>query len=659
MTSKPFFLNIIIVFFLFIFTSLTLTTFAQVTTYSQNGFHVKGSLIGSVQFGCGGDAYIKSNLYDAMYMSGGTYQHNTISFATGASLSHSNYVNFRGYTVDISNAFQGCLFATAQQLRTTVKDYIHSNVYDALGVPQSMPTGAGYHDVSIQAALNQTYVNLYVTGMAFGPWYNDRVYFCGYATVEGTQAPYHPDANYSDKVGFVIAIAQNPGDQYTRTYFWNTPSNSRDGKDYDMGITIKKMSDGTMVVVGSQNYSPNSSIDDFDFKDKSCIMIARLDNDLNVINQNAVYPFDPSAIPQATTGNQPAEGYYGVDVWEDKVNQGYYVLANRFKSYKPQNFAIVRFNPNLTVDNTVPSFTELYTTKELWAKKAYPLNNNTSLTMVGQQADLLCETSSVSFPNLQPSWTNINPFIANYNIGWNNVTGISVSNNWHRLHLSSTGTNALGFDYFDGPSFNNTSALEDIGRLYRNTSTKEYSGNGYIIMSPVVSPNGVELHQKSIIVNNNGQEQSCNNFIDDCEPRFYTMYLKQFDSAKKVEVSVYNYWEPFNLSNPLSLSQTSCSTGHYKQNTAAELIGAGNSNINIFPNPLHGSSKVNFQFGHKLVDLAKLKVFDVLGKVVFEKTLESSDNMLFSTMLPNLMSGVYLFEVNSGVKHYKSKITIY
>lgn len=76
-----------------------------------------------------------------------------------------------------------------------------------------------------------------------------------------------------------------------------------------------------------------------------------------------------------------------------------------------------------------------------------------------------------------------------------------------------------------------------------------------------------------------------------------------------------------------------------------------NINIRIFPNPIK-DNKINIQLP-KTILINTIKIYDILGKEVFVKRIESFENTIL--VRPNLSEGIYILKLNTSEKGSISK----
>jgi len=80
-----------------------------------------------------------------------------------------------------------------------------------------------------------------------------------------------------------------------------------------------------------------------------------------------------------------------------------------------------------------------------------------------------------------------------------------------------------------------------------------------------------------------------------------------------------------------------------------------NTSIGLFPNPSEG--KVSFKLPNNLTN-PKVRIYDITGRLVFDKEIDSAQNDTYSMNLDNLESGNYIVHVKTQNVSYSSKLII-
>lgn len=93
-----------------------------------------------------------------------------------------------------------------------------------------------------------------------------------------------------------------------------------------------------------------------------------------------------------------------------------------------------------------------------------------------------------------------------------------------------------------------------------------------------------------------------------------------------------------------------CSTLHINENLSE-------NKISIFPNPTDGLVNVHFENKNNL-DKISIKVYDMIGKLIFEKMDVELINNSFSINLENLTSGIYFINIQRNNKSTSKKLII-
>ena len=78
------------------------------------------------------------------------------------------------------------------------------------------------------------------------------------------------------------------------------------------------------------------------------------------------------------------------------------------------------------------------------------------------------------------------------------------------------------------------------------------------------------------------------------------------------------------------------------------------SKLKIYPNPVVNNDKLNVSFDNAVT--AKLKLFNVTGKLVLEETI--SNSLSKSINLNNLTNGIYLLQITNGSASITKKVVI-
>lgn len=79
-------------------------------------------------------------------------------------------------------------------------------------------------------------------------------------------------------------------------------------------------------------------------------------------------------------------------------------------------------------------------------------------------------------------------------------------------------------------------------------------------------------------------------------------------------------------------------------------------NLRIYPNPSQG--KFNVEFFVENSTEVKLKIFDIRGRSLMNKTYDVFGNFSQELNLNNLSTGVNLMELNDGTNNFTKKIII-
>lgn len=90
------------------------------------------------------------------------------------------------------------------------------------------------------------------------------------------------------------------------------------------------------------------------------------------------------------------------------------------------------------------------------------------------------------------------------------------------------------------------------------------------------------------------------------------------------------------------------------ENLSVEDFNLKISKLKIYPNPVVSNDKLNVSFDN--VVSAKLKLFNVTGKLVLEETINNSTSKTVN--LNNLTNGIYLLQITNGAASITKKVVI-
>lgn len=90
------------------------------------------------------------------------------------------------------------------------------------------------------------------------------------------------------------------------------------------------------------------------------------------------------------------------------------------------------------------------------------------------------------------------------------------------------------------------------------------------------------------------------------------------------------------------------------ENLSVEDFNLAVSKLKIFPNPVVNDNDLNVSFNN--VVSAKLKLFNVTGKLVLEDTISNSASK--SLNINNLTNGIYLLQITNGAATITKKVVI-
>lgn len=522
------------------------------------------------------------------------------------------YLTFQPVDIAVENNnsfWVTVLFRTGGGFAPFDRDMIMIANYDAncnYIMHQSHPLNGLLPDHTV----DQPYVNAYPMHTVF---HAGHLYVCGYVTdywqSGGGIAGQPMMTDWVNKNGMVLKLDVNSA-MFTilsAAYTWNTPNTSGITYDYDMAIKMKVTGHNTIVVTGATNSTNNNY--------ESSILAMELDANLNVINQNGLRP--STNLVHLGWGHGPS----GVDIIEDHgPTGGYYILVNYQTGGSIFKWSVLHVDNNMQSITGVNSMISLNRSFQSGHNFVWGLTLFDDHTIYGQQMDLLC-SGTVPSPHMNPSGTNIDPFLHFSTYTFSNSTGISKSTPIHKMQMSINGTTGgyMGFGWY-----------YDIGRMFTPALQDNTAGSSaFKILAPVKDGGSGLLNAKFISTDAAGDETQCNTTYTDCESEFLSevVYNEQNITATQVVWASYVWADP--TDDNLQVVETDCSTGNYKrapkeknenklQNTMSLGMGlyAGNNkkDLIIYPNP--ASDRVNISFSLDKTTEGTLEVVDVLGRKV-------------------------------------------
>lgn len=526
--------------------------------------------------------------------------------------------------------------------------------------------GAAPNQVSLGNDAAAAYRNFYPVHSLYN---NQKLYICGYlADYDPTLTG--PNNSSQGKKGVLAIVDLSPFPALSALIPWNTDlPNSTHIYDYDMALKMRISSKNTdhLLITGAGNTGT------FD-TDPSGIMTIRfemstqtvLNTTINYLPTTTLFPHPP-----------PARGLYGIDIYEEEgsVDNNVYVLTNQFKYNEPEHWGIVRIDDNLvphaTFDNYIlPAGTAWIS----WAKQFLPdpspnHGNVTELVVVGERID---DDIPYAAP-VPPSVVNVNPFIAPYELYWDNgmtggTPGISLNATVTEIaHASVNGTVSMlpgtfNIDYYQPPTMPSSTTtgthLEDVKRLH-TFATRDENQNGddeIVLLSPMYSlatgtpPNsGNHLNTKFIKTDNTGHEPTCQN---EWALTFNHYTTRTMYRAFSVELPIAeSSLMPNDIKRRvISSIDRDCSGGSYKP--AAITAVHPDRKINIYPNPANNEVTVSVPAGNYTFELA-----DMTGKVILRKSGNTRESKV-TVALPVLSTGVYLATVATNEQTFTDKLII-
>ncbi|MBS1778961.1 MAG: T9SS type A sorting domain-containing protein [Bacteroidetes bacterium] len=538
------------------------------------------------------------------------------------------------------------IIAQARQMRPvgTQKDFIYCHQID-VNLSDPTPTNRFY----IKNATSQiTYTNLYPTHALC---YNDQLYICGFAANGNVAYNNYPLNTSTDKIGVVIKCDINT--HAISNYAWDTYC---DYADYDMPLKMRLSEGhpGEILVTGGINTGKGTP---------AGILAMRLNSSsLSVTASNCVIPVSYYVGWLTPLIN----GLYGIDIYENS-KQDVYILSNYFDNNTGNSWGIAKLKGDLTTyPYGMPSYVGRSATHDGWAKQFFyqsynETNGSAIFKVVGEQADVFCQSTltdiNTNHPgSLAPNYTNVNPFISQFTLSWNSSAGMSGSVPKHTIHLSANGTAAYysGFPTYNPPPVGST--LQDFKRLCTpSLQVNNDPSKDIITISPISSPTTANIGTKYLRTDNNGDENSCQNQVNDCTNTFMSDMDHSLNFLPATySVQVTSILEPQN-DYPTAIEHN-CALGYYKTTNINSLTT--NRGIDIYPNP--ASDKLNIILPKVLSnsDAFTFNITDVTGKIVYKTGKAEAGSSVVNISLPALTPGVYIGNVDLNGSKYTKKIVI-
>lgn len=552
---------------------------------------------------------------------------------------------------DVNGNFTDHFWITAQARELGagggyVSDYIYVHKVHKTCV-DAVPAAYTY----IKSATTQPeYKNLYPANSLC---YNGALFICGFASdIETSEPGDRPYNDLTDKIGMLVKYDFTNSGALT-WYLWDSGDPISSNADYDMALKLRLAKGNAskpdrILLTGAVNTSMDCP---------SGILTIKFDpTTLIITNFNSVIPINYYVCWQPPKIN----GVFGIDIYEDE-NDDVYVLANYHNNDTGYSWGIVRLRPDLTA---YPFGTNSYigaqNGKNTWAKHFFyeegPAVNDEGprFRVVGEQAAAYCTTTeddiNMYHPgSLIPSYSNLNPFVAHVSTQWD-ASGLNGTIDWQKLHLSSTGTGIYysGFPHYNPPAAN--VFMQDEKRLHTfATQIDEDPAKDIVIMAPI---HYKEHAVKFVRVDNNGNENTCNNYVEECTDHF----LSNTTNAALFQSIAYdmikNEGTPYEDVNT-TITEYDCASGVYKPSSVSGMVSDAGK-IFVFPNPTEG--RVNIRFENDVTDFT-LSLNDVTGKQVYYQEAEVSKNEV-EINLPDLSSGMYLLNIKTNNAVHTQKLMV-
>ncbi|RYD58727.1 MAG: T9SS type A sorting domain-containing protein [Sphingobacteriales bacterium] len=490
------------------------------------------------------------------------------------------------------------------------------------------------------------YTHTYPTHSLF---HNGFLYVCGYLGPKWHGYPIAPNTFASEKLGFVLKLDVNDpmGLQLMNSYVWDSPQMSGFPYDYDVPHKIKLNSRGNIMVVGAAN----SSVDN-----QCNIMAMELQpNNLNPIRTRVLR----HATPLTDVGH--VLGIYGIDIREDRNTGDYYILSNHYNGSWPYKWSETRVDFSLSA-SALPSMIGMN-------KSEFPAYGDSYFgnmifddgTVYGQQMNTVCG-ATVPAPHINPSLTNVDPFLSFPAISYNNLMGIQIASVAHKLQMSINGTTWL---YLGGGS-----AMDIFPHMFTPV-IPDPAGSGYKMIAPVKDNGSGKLNAKFISTDPAGDETQCNTTYDDCEEEWTTEYVINDNTISRV----YPPWETLVGADVdidvLPVAETDCTGGEYKpasDNTenerskksraVLEVYTKVKKDFNLYPNPAVNGTNISFS----LTEAGKVnvQVLDALGRVVSNvaETQYEKGYHRITVSTTELAAGIYIIKLQTTQQTLTRQLTV-
>jgi hypothetical protein len=89
---------------------------------------------------------------------------------------------------------------------------------------------------------------------------------------------------------------------------------------------------------------------------------------------------------------------------------------------------------------------------------------------------------------------------------------------------------------------------------------------------------------------------------------------------------------------------------------AVQEIEPDQSHITLYPNPVHTDLTIGFT--NEIRGKVTVRIIDLMGREIFEKSIENANGKRLIISIPQINSGLYITNVNGENFNYSSKLII-
>ena len=495
---------------------------------------------------------------------------------------------------------------------------------------------------------------------------NNLLYICGYIGT-GTNYPNYPDytpsPGTSDKEIFVLSYDLNNTVSCLAIDFPFPNDPLYPSYDFDMAIRMVPLGTGNIFVTGSCN-------SDYVYEDwiqqqstpsfGSATLSLLVDANLSVL---ALRPFLAPIPPVSSEQKDVYE--YGFGAYEDPNGDGLYVFSNTFLPASPSyGFSAYPKHIGMTyISKTSLNFTPWLEQRRLhfpdishnWGTQVLGSNNSSQrLILAGLQDnwDVLC-----SFPSayLQPSQTNINPFLAELSPTWNSVSNTIGLNG---IYFWKTYFTQYGTSYFNVLG----GGISNIAWPTEFVSNKAANNTTDIVFMAPRSHNQLAfptLGMKFTRTDINGDvatgNSTCDNSYEDCIPSSSQLWTSEIANGLFYPYSYIGSMAIISVTNGNSIAFTAnfvdqwdCSSSSvYKPSTIDDMRGVEKS-INIYPNPANEYLEVDLNLINNYATI-EIELTDVTGRILRTLYKGPASNLVGNRIQVDAISpGLYIAKIKAN-----------